>query len=568
MAEKENDNGLHAVAITDRVEHTSRRFARMWSVTAVVVFVALAATIGIPHGPDLETWERQAHLFTLALAGVATVIAWRWEGIGGAVLLVAATSLGVLAALQHQPLIAFLPAATFLIPAVAFLIAWHRTKSIASLIVLATAVIMLLFTGSVVAQSLYDYGYGAAHPQSDLSALPESPVAWLWVGGVTDTQASLVARLDDAAESKAVATDSTGQTHEVAGTDDEGIWHFELTNLTPATDYGYHLVVDGVARPERTGSFHTFSTEPTSFRVAIGSCARLASNGTVYEAILETDPDLFLVPGDFYYADHMETPAQFAKSFDTTLTQPAQAALLGAVPIAYVWDDHDFGGNNSDSTAATRQIAREAYDRFVPHYPLESNGSIHQAFTIGRVRFLMLDGRYERDPGADADSPEKTMLGQEQLAWLQEQLLESADTAVLTVIVSSVPWIADPEAGADHWGGYTYERQQIADFIASSNLGNIVMVAGDAHMVAIDDGTNTDYSVAGNATFPLLHAAALDRPGSTKGGPYSEGAFPGGGQFGLIDVEDDGSSELTVRLQGMDWTGQTITSHTFTAAAP
>jgi hypothetical protein len=562
MAETENDHGLHAVAITGRVEQISRRFARIWGVAAVAVFVILAATVGFPHGPDLETWERQAQLFTLALVALATVVAWKREGIGGGVLIVAAASLGILAALQHQPLVAFLPAAAFLIPAVAFLIAWHRTKSMASIVVLATVVIMVLFTGSVIAQSLYNHGYGAAHPQSDRPALPDSPVTWLWVGGVTESQASIVARIEDAQRSVAVVTDDTGQINEVGGTEAEGIWRFELSELAPATAYTYHFIVDGVEQPERSGTFHTFSAEPTSFTVAVGSCARLASNGAVYETILEFNPDLFLVPGDFFYADYMDTASQFAESFDTTLTQPAQAALLGAVPIAYVWDDHDFGGNNSDATAPTRQIARKAYDRFVPHYPLAGTGSIHQAFAIGRVRFLVLDGRSERDPRADLDGPDKTMLGRTQLAWLESQLLET-DSAVLTVIISSVPWIAAPEPGADHWGGYTAERQHIANFIAENDVGNILMVAGDAHMVAIDDGTNTDYSVAGNATFPLLHAAALDRPGSVKGGPYSEGAFPGGGQFGLIEIEDSGSTGLTVRLRGMDWNGDTIVSHTF-----
>ena len=35
----------------------------------------------------------------------------------------------------------------------------------------------------------------------------------------------------------------------------------------------------------------------------------------------------------------------------------------------------------------------------------------------------------------------------------------------------------------------------------------------------------------------MLHAGALDRPGSVKGGPY-RGAVPGGGQFGTVRVRD------------------------------
>jgi hypothetical protein len=78
------------------------------------------------------------------------------------------------------------------------------------------------------------------------------------------------------------------------------------------------------------------------------------------------------------------------------------------------------------------------------------------------------------------------------------------------------------------------------------------MVAGDAHMLAIDDGTNSDYSDGGDAGFPVLQAAALDRPGSVKGGPYSEGTYPGAGQFALMTIEDSGDV-LRMSWQGYDW---------------
>lgn len=62
--------------------------------------------------------------------------------------------------------------------------------------------------------------------------------------------------------------------------------------------------------------------------------------------------------------------------------------------------------------------------------------------------------------------------------------------------------------------------------------------------IAIDDGSNSDYSDNGGAGFPVFQAAAWDRPGSSKGGPYSEGCFTEAfrsQQFGLFSIEDDGS---------------------------
>jgi hypothetical protein len=81
-------------------------------------------------------------------------------------------------------------------------------------------------------------------------------------------------------------------------------------------------------------------------------------------------------------------------------------------------------------------------------------------------------------------------------------------------------------------------------------------------MLAIDNGSNSNYSTLGDASFPVFHAAALDRRGSMKGGPYSEGAFPGSGQFGLMTVTDaDGG--LTVDWVGLNYTGRELLRYQF-----
>jgi hypothetical protein len=66
----------------------------------------------------------------------------------------------------------------------------------------------------------------------------------------------------------------------------------------------------------------------------------------------------------------------------------------------------------------------------------------------------------------------------------------------------------------------------------------------------------------------LLHAAALDRPGSVKGGPYSEGTFPGPGQFGTVTVTDTGGPVIGVELAGRNWRGDTPVSYRMTVAVP
>jgi hypothetical protein len=94
------------------------------------------------------------------------------------------------------------------------------------------------------------------------------------------------------------------------------------------------------------------------------------------------------------------------------------------------------------------------------------------------------------------------------------------------------------------------------------------MLSGDAHMLAIDDGTNSDYADGGGAGFPVMHAAALDSTPSLKGGPYSHGAFPGTGQFGLMTVTDSDGDVIHVSWQGKKDTGETVVSYSFTWPMP
>ncbi|RLE16997.1 MAG: hypothetical protein DRJ50_14570 [Actinobacteria bacterium] len=119
----------------------------------------------------------------------------------------------------------------------------------------------------------------------------------------------------------------------------------------------------------------------------------------------------------------------------------------------------------------------------------------------------------------------------------------------MIVWINTLPWIGT--TGDDGWHLYTRERPELADFIAFNGIEGLVMLSGDAHMLAIDDGTNSDYSTTGNAAIPVFHAAAMDRTGSVKGGPYSHGAIPGGGQYGWMTVEDDGWSPICI-----DWSGR------------
>ena len=118
--------------------------------------------------------------------------------------------------------------------------------------------------------------------------------------------------------------------------------------------------------------------------------------------------------------------------------------------------------------------------------------------------------------------------------------------------MNTVPWITKAnEATSEGWAPYPEERTRIADRIDALGLtSRLIMLSGDGHMAAIDDGSNSAYmSGRTNQTrgFVVVHGAPLDRWTRTKGGPYSHGVSRRNHQFGLLDVADTGSAlDVTV----------------------
>jgi hypothetical protein len=277
------------------------------------------------------------------------------------------------------------------------------------------------------------------------------------------------------------------------------------------------------------------------------------------------DPLFALFTGDWGYPNiDVDDVGRYRDAYELNLTSPAQAALYGSTSTAYVWDDHDYGGNDADRTSPSRPAAMRTYRQLVPHYDLLSGpqGPVNQAFTVGRVRFLLTDTRSARDPAGDPRGAYRSTLGAEQREWLLDELA-LADRYALVVWVSPDPWVGPASAGSDTWSGFADERAVLADALADDGVDNLLMLAGDAHMLAFDDGTHTDYSRDGSGGFPLLQAAAIDRPGGVKGGPYSGSVLPGGGQFGEVEVDDDGTT-VTVTLTGRRWDGESLLTEVLT----
>jgi hypothetical protein len=52
--------------------------------------------------------------------------------------------------------------------------------------------------------------------------------------------------------------------------------------------------------------------------------------------------------------------------------------------------------------------------------------------------------------------------------------------------------------------------------IATLGITNLVMIAGDAHLLGADDGSHNDYSSGGGGGFPIFQSAPIAQYGSAK----------------------------------------------------
>jgi phosphodiesterase/alkaline phosphatase D-like protein len=405
----------------------------------------------------------------------------------------------------------------------------------------------------------------------------DSDVMWVWSGAVTTQSAVVKAKLrpgiTDAILRVSPADDPEKVVEIAATADTVGVVAFAVAGLQPNQAYRYAVGVSGGAGLH--GRFHTFANGPMSFRMGFASCATTGSNHEIFDTLRGLNPLLFIHMGDFHYENIEQNDVEaFRRGYDRVLTSPRQGAFYRATPIAYVWDDHDYGPNDADGTSPSKPAALETFRQNVPHYPLSmvrgEVRTIQQAFTVGRVRFLMTDSRAERVPEEEEDGPQKTMLGAEQLEWLRNELRVARGRYPLVVWVNGVPWITKKQPDSGHgWEPYSHERTIIADMIKEFELvDRLIMLSGDGHMVAIDDGTNSNYAsdqAAGEKAFPVIHAAPLHRYPRIKGGPYSHGVYAPkrwfpllqAKQFGLMDLEDDGR-RIRIELSCRDSEGNIL----------
>jgi alkaline phosphatase D len=242
-------------------------------------------------------------------------------------------------------------------------------------------------------------------------------------------------------------------------------------------------------------------------RIVLGSCANQDRPQPVWKAMLAIRPDVFLSLGDIVYVNRGGEDARARRAaYEKLRRQEGFEALRQQTRFLATWDDGEFGLNDGGGDFPRKEEFRGDFLDFLGEpadSPRRRTGGVYDAHIFGppdrRVQIILLDTRSFRSPlrrreVADDtgrylpdDSPEKTMLGAEQWAWLESQLRQPAE---VRLIASSIQVIAE-DHGWEKWANLPRERKRLFELIRSTGAAGVIFLSGDRHfgeLSAMDAG--------------------------------------------------------------------------------
>lgn len=284
---------------------------------------------------------------------------------------------------------------------------------------------------------------------------------------------------------------------------------------------------------------------PPPLRIAFGSCNDLRKPARLWEAIFESEPDVWLWLGDIIYAD-TEDMQQMAALYRQLYDFPGYARVRQRARVIGTWDDHDFGKDNAGREYPMRSAAQGLLLDFLDE-PVASarrrQEGVYAAYDFGappyQVRVIVLDTRYQRDPPNSGGD----ILSATQWAWLEAELRSSP--AAVNVIASSIQVLADDHLH-EKWANFPAARARLLALLDDSAVHNPVIVSGDRHFAELTVATLPSGRVLYDVTSSSL-SRPFSRPVSSPN-PERVGEPFGDVNFGLM-VIDFGGQEPAIQLE-------------------
>ncbi|MEW6129071.1 MAG: alkaline phosphatase D family protein [Acidobacteriota bacterium] len=290
--------------------------------------------------------------------------------------------------------------------------------------------------------------------------------------------------------------------------------------------------------------------QPVS-RMVIGSCVQQGKAQPIWEKMVEQKPQLSLLIGDNIYGD-TEDMNVLKQKYEMLAGEKGFQKFKKTAPILATWDDHDYGLNDGGANYPARVESQKVFLDFwgePKDSPRRGREGVYDAKVFGtegkRVQIILLDTRYFRSPlkrctscapnqgryEPDNDST-KTMLGDAQWKWLEEQLRVPAE---VRIIASSIQLIAE-DHGWEKWGNLPLERQRFFNLVRDTKASGVIVISGDRHLAElsmIDAGVG--YPIYDLTASGLNNASPNWRKYETN--RHRIGTMNWGNNFGMIAID-------------------------------
>lgn len=259
-------------------------------------------------------------------------------------------------------------------------------------------------------------------------------------------------------------------------------WRFD--NLEAGSQYSYtirhqnRLVADNASQRIQTAPP---VGEPARTVLAMGSCASSTKFFDVWTQIAANNVDALMLLGDTPYIDNKELSVNRDRHREF-LSIPTLAKMAASTPVWGTWDDHDFGGNDTDGKVANKKVIRKVFTEYRAQKEFgDGEHGVYTKFRRGPIEVFMIDPRYFSQTEPSPIAPDKpTCLGKTQWEWLCAGLKQS--TAPFKLLATGMIWDDKKNGEKDDWHTYAHEREAIFDFIGEHQIGGVVLIGGDIHV--------------------------------------------------------------------------------------
>jgi alkaline phosphatase D len=277
----------------------------------------------------------------------------------------------------------------------------------------------------------------------------------------------------------------------------------EIGGLDFNCRYEYQFILNHM-KSAATGSFQTkdlwqWRKPAPDFSFLTGSCAYFndpaydrpgkpyGGDSIIFKTMAKDSAAFALWLGDNWYTREVDYPSPWGLWYRASRdrSQPVLQDLWKKMPQYAIWDDHDFGPDNSGFSYGLKDVSREIFMKYWcnPFYGENQEGTYSQ-ISYSDVDLFLTDDRYFRSADEFEDSihgspnPDKHFFGQRQLKWLEDALTQSQASFKIIVIGSQTLNPMSPDEG---FHKYSFEFQELMDFLNRSGIRGVLFLTGDRH---------------------------------------------------------------------------------------